>query len=242
MPGTPTTIWGIPVLAGADQILSIDDWSAAAMGAIDGLLAPSPQALLSAIPAAGKVGRTYYATDTKQLFRDNGSAWIEVTDLGYRSIRFREAILNARPSTTRPFTGKAPVSTGSLNTPPGGDTGWSIFYLDPARYAVGGRTGKLAVWGIVESPATPPGCDFTFDLRPVTPTTGLTSPQMDVTLGAAVSGSAAVVSSPPANSYRHAESSDFTFPTAGFYALCVTNSASTPDNVFLSVELALRVI
>jgi microcystin-dependent protein len=39
MPGTPTTKYAIPTLAGTDQGLTIDDWSQAAMAAIDTLLA-----------------------------------------------------------------------------------------------------------------------------------------------------------------------------------------------------------
>lgn len=39
MPGTPTTTFGIPTLAGGDQGSTIDNWSVAAMGALDTLLA-----------------------------------------------------------------------------------------------------------------------------------------------------------------------------------------------------------
>lgn len=82
MPGTPTTIHGIPTMGGGDAINQIDEWTVAAGAVIDGKLAPSTQGVLSALPPAGKIGRTYWATDTKQLFRDNGSGWDEVVVAG----------------------------------------------------------------------------------------------------------------------------------------------------------------
>jgi hypothetical protein len=35
--------------------------------------------LYAALPTAGMAGRLYFATDTKQQFYDNGSAWVNVT-------------------------------------------------------------------------------------------------------------------------------------------------------------------
>lgn len=83
MSGTPTTKYALPTIAGTDLISGIDDWSVAAMGAIDGLLTPSTQGTLafrptSTIPSPGIIGRTYYATDTNQLFRDTGTGWTEI--------------------------------------------------------------------------------------------------------------------------------------------------------------------
>jgi hypothetical protein len=37
------------------------------------------EGLYSALPAFGINGRIYFATDTKRVYRDNGTAWVEVT-------------------------------------------------------------------------------------------------------------------------------------------------------------------
>lgn len=37
------------------------------------------EGLYSALPAFGINGRLYFATDTKRIYRDNGSAWVDVT-------------------------------------------------------------------------------------------------------------------------------------------------------------------
>lgn len=87
MPGTPTR-YGIPTLAGNDLISGIDDWGVDAMAAIDSKLAPSEQGALAARPVStvpspsGKAGRTYYATDTGQYFRDTGTGWTELVVAG----------------------------------------------------------------------------------------------------------------------------------------------------------------
>ncbi len=36
----------------------------------------------AAIPAAGIDGRIYFATDTKKVYRDSGSAWVDITPGG----------------------------------------------------------------------------------------------------------------------------------------------------------------
>lgn len=83
MPGTPTTKYNIPTLGGSDVIRNGPTQIDASFAAIDGLLAPSDQGALASRPVStvgspGKSGRTYYATDTTQLFRDNGTGWTEV--------------------------------------------------------------------------------------------------------------------------------------------------------------------
>jgi len=45
---------------------------------IDGLIMAELRGVLSQRPAAGIAGRYYQATDSSQLFRDNGTAWIEI--------------------------------------------------------------------------------------------------------------------------------------------------------------------
>jgi hypothetical protein len=37
------------------------------------------EGIYASLPAYGMAGRTYYATDTKKIWYDNGSAWVDVT-------------------------------------------------------------------------------------------------------------------------------------------------------------------
>jgi hypothetical protein len=83
MPGTPSSKYGLPTLSGSDGINQTDEYSVTLTTALDGVLTPTSQGTLASRPAsgggpAGKLGRTYLATDTGQLFRDNGTAWDEI--------------------------------------------------------------------------------------------------------------------------------------------------------------------
>lgn len=83
MPGTPTTKYGIATLTGSDIVKNGPASINGSLTTIDSLLAPSDQGALSSRPVStvgspGKSGRTYWATDTKQLFRDSGTGWDEI--------------------------------------------------------------------------------------------------------------------------------------------------------------------
>ncbi len=69
--------------------------------------------LLSAIPAASIVGRLYFATDTKIIYRDTGTIWSPLID-GNSSI-IRQNISGIIPAltatTTIPLDNTAPLST-----------------------------------------------------------------------------------------------------------------------------------
>lgn len=108
MPGTPTTKYALPTLAGTDPISGTDEWAVAAMGAIDPLLAPSDQGVLASRPVSsggspGKIGRTYKATDTGQLFRDNGTGWDEIPFVPLSSAKITPA--SGIQSSSTPQTG-----------------------------------------------------------------------------------------------------------------------------------------
>jgi hypothetical protein len=84
MPGTPSTKYALPTMAGTDVANTIDEYTVALTGAVDSKLAPSDQGTLASRPPStggspGKSGRSYWATDTRQLFRDNGTGWDEIT-------------------------------------------------------------------------------------------------------------------------------------------------------------------
>jgi hypothetical protein len=112
MPGTPTTKYALPTMAGTDVANTIDEYTVSLAGAVDSKLAPSDQGSLVSRPPStggspGKSGRSYWATDTRQLFRDNGTGWDEIT-----------------PRPTR-----SPVWTAT----PSGSTGWRFRATGAAR-------------------------------------------------------------------------------------------------------------
>jgi hypothetical protein len=80
MPGTPTTKYALPTLAGTDLVSDMDEYSVSLAAALDTKLAPSDQGSFASRPTStgvnpGKIGRTYYAPDRKTLYRDNGNGW-----------------------------------------------------------------------------------------------------------------------------------------------------------------------
>lgn len=102
--------------------------------------------------------------------------------------------------------------------------GVALFYLDPAEYPSGSRTAKLRIKARVVTNGTAPAVTYTYGLYPATATGGAGSPF--ATLGTVVAGSTAAIASPAAGSASHAEGSEFSFPSAGFYALGVVVSGT----------------
>jgi microcystin-dependent protein len=87
MPGTPTTKYAIPTLAGTDLISDIDTLVNSSLASIDSKMAGYSEGLLSARPTSttgspGVAGREYYATDTGQRFKDTGTGWYEIQGAG----------------------------------------------------------------------------------------------------------------------------------------------------------------
>lgn len=83
MPGTPTTRYAIPTLAGADLARDIDTNVNSALTSIDGKFAGYSQGVFASRPVStggspGITGRLYYATDTAKLYHDFGTGWNEV--------------------------------------------------------------------------------------------------------------------------------------------------------------------
>lgn len=104
------------------------------------------------------------------------------------------------------------------------------FYLDPADYSVPGGTTKLRVRGGLVINAVAPAANFTYSLMPVN-TWGGTSGNVPTvaTVGAAVAGSSVAINAPVATASA-AVSSDFSFPTAGWYVLNINISITVASN------------
>ncbi len=108
MPST-TTKYSIPYCNGSDDANTIDNTMTLLAEAIDSIIATDSQGLLVAIPPAGKLGRYYWATDTQQLLRDDGSTWtdIQLKDTNKRS---GKSIINTEEVRTN-------VAYGLMTTP-----------------------------------------------------------------------------------------------------------------------------
>lgn len=84
--GEPVTVNETVLAAGLDadgvaRYLSVDAEGNLASSGGDGVAASAVNlaGTIAARPAAGTDGRTYYATDTGRLYRDNGSSWVHVS-------------------------------------------------------------------------------------------------------------------------------------------------------------------
>ena len=117
MPGTPTTRFAWPTLAGTDEISNGPTQLNAALNDIDADVVGWVSGLLSARPAAGEAGRFYFATDVTStawphgtVYFDNGSTWDQMaTDAGYLRIPGAATFVSSasfgtprQPSATRP--------------------------------------------------------------------------------------------------------------------------------------------
>jgi hypothetical protein len=76
-PSGATAKYGFPYPFELD-IPDIPTWGLDLAQGIENIIATDYQNILSNRPAAGKTGRYFYAYDTLQLFRDNGTIWTQV--------------------------------------------------------------------------------------------------------------------------------------------------------------------
>lgn len=106
------------------------------------------------------------------------------------------------------------------------------FYLDPANYALSGRTAKLRVYVVHDTNSQAMGMTITYGLYPITVTRGGAGAVNIPNLGAgvAVTGSTVPFASIAANTTATANSGDFTCPTAGIYVLVGNCSAAVTTN------------
>lgn len=86
MPGTPTTKYAIPTLAGSDLARDIDTLVTSSLNAIDAKMVGYSEGPIGSRPTStpgspGVAGREYRATDTGQLFKDTGTGWFELGTL-----------------------------------------------------------------------------------------------------------------------------------------------------------------
>jgi hypothetical protein len=124
-------------------------------------------------------------------------------------------------STLIPVKTTSPNASGSALASNPESFDW--IHLRAADFAVAGKTAQLRVAIQVQTNDTAPAVTFTANLRPVTSTTCAAS-QVELTAGAAVSGSDAVVATPAALSLTTDESGLFDLPADGVYVVAIVTS------------------
>lgn len=245
MPGTPSTKWSLPTRAGSDAINQTDEYTVLLTNALDPLLAPSDQGLLSARPVStvgspsGKAGRTYKATDTGQLFRDTGTGWEEITNHGvWRTLAEQPFyVVQNTPAGTRWFNTSS--SEPGLSVASGGSYSPAPVKLDPAAYPVAGKTAKLRLHVNLFTGGAP-GIAPVFGMYVVSALGGTTF--ITVTLGAVVPGSTATFSGlVTGGAGADAVSGAFDFPTAGQYLFGVNLPAPTAASSYMTGRMQLQI-
>lgn len=131
-------------------------------------------------------------------------------------------------------------SSGSGFTISTGGSGESIFYFEPADYAVAGRTPMLRLKTNLQTNAVASTSNFTFGLYPVTAVAG-GSGTLVATLGTVIAGSTVLYTAPAASSMFHGETAEFALPAAGYYALGVVSSATIATNAHVAMQVFLQV-
>lgn len=120
-----------------------------------------------------------------------------------------------------------------------GNRGIVWAYLDPANFAVTGKSNtQLVLRMSLATMATAPAVNFTAALYPVT-FGGSTSGNIVPTAGSVVAGSSVTINTPAGSSAVVAETSPFTFPSAGAYAptLIASGANASGSMTIMAVQL-----
>lgn len=122
-----------------------------------------------------------------------------------------------------------------------GRAGHGCFYIDPADYAVTGKTTKYRVRAVALVNNAGANTSFHIGLYPVSAPAGASS-TLSVTLGTVTAGSVVDFTTPLQNTITDANSGDFTAPAAGLYALAVVvdGAMAAASSVELRAFLQVR--
>lgn len=121
MPSTPTTKYGLITEADGDPLVSAPGRLRTMAAAIDSNMAGYAEGTLAAIPAAGKAGRIYRATDTGQVFLDTGTVWVEMERRPQRG--YAEVLTGQSTTSTTPGDLATVGPSVTLDVPANGRVG-----------------------------------------------------------------------------------------------------------------------
>lgn len=173
-------------------------------------------------------------TGTQYRAKRVDGAWVSIAESAtqsYRVIFSGRARFDAQTATT---TG---LNEGAANAPGGSSGGANPFYFDPADYPA---HAKLRVKTSVLTNDVAPAANFTGGLYPIT-TPGGAAATVTAPFGTVTSGSTAAVTTPALDSKNITASTDFTPPSAGWYALGLVISANMAASSAAFVRLTLEV-
>lgn len=113
-------------------------------------------------------------------------------------------------------------------------------HLDPADFAIEGRTTKYRIRASCLANATASTVNFTVGLYPVSAVAGAAA-AVTGTVGAVVTGSTVAFTAPAANSLSAGNSGDLTPPAAGWYLLGVVVSGAMAASSAVAISAGLQV-
>lgn len=161
------------------------------------------------------------------------------SDTDYQLVSAAHASLDTRTGAT-PLVAAHDGSVLVLATSVGAGIGPRKIALRADDYASGVGTAVLRTGAGVVTNAAAPVTTMTLGLYPITAMAGGAGVN-NITLGAVVSGSTAVVTSPPATALTTAVSADFAFPADGLYILGLILNQAGAANSNEQLEFTLQI-
>lgn len=256
MPGTPTTRFAIPTVAGTDLARDLDTEITAGFTAVDSKMTGWGTGLLAARPVStggspGVAGRIYRATDTGQWFIDTGTSWEELpaapladADLASPNNGVPRTIFGVAGASIQAGFAAATYLLANnnigINAAATDAEKCPVWTPDAADYAVAGKTTELRIIAHMITNGVAPGVNFTPELRRITAVSGGSGTAMDFTTAAGIATAAAAPSSAAAGTRVESSWVGIATLTAGMYVWAVTTAGAAAASSLTSLSLALE--
>lgn len=159
----------------------------------------------------------------------------------YRNVQFASGIFPASGGAITVLLSTSPPQAVLAVAAAGGAKS-SAFYLDPADYVVSGKTTTLRIRQTIIANATAPAVTFTAGLYPIASWGGGAGVEPTIaTVSTVVASSTSALVNPAASGPTVGVSSEFVFPSAGWYALGVAQSGSPAGaNTLGQIQLQVK--
>jgi hypothetical protein len=223
---TTTTKYALRWLTGTNLISDIDAGFQTLAEDIDASMAGYASGTVAALPAAGKAGRIYRATDAARWFVDTGTAWDEIARLGTALGSWRTVSEGALIVTNSDGAGSFyPESTTGIAAKVGQASSSfvpNIFQIG-TDYDVPGLTTKFRLKSLLTSSGNAaPAVQFTMSLASVGTIMSSVASGMGISTVSTIAASLIVRNTPPLGTTIYDASSEFTLAGSNFYVLLLT--------------------